>query len=373
MKTNRLLLAALLASPLLASTSCTQSPEISGHVEGRSFGKKVYLMAEREETQPLDSAEILSGDFRFGMEGRPEGIYELKTESGRNFEVYYGGDAVKLLLADGGEAHSCVVAGAYTPIINAHYALNEMLLASLDSARKAVVEARLLNDPSVSPELERRANRCYSLAGKRHRRALLELAHAYPDCPMSLYLYRTLLHGIQDEEILFIDSALNTWSKHFDGDANMLTLRSYIAAEQAVAVGKPFVDFTVLDHEGHPVRLSAVAGRGKPVLVYFWTSVSPYCRRANKKLLRLYREFHGRGLEVFQVSFDTNRAAWLGATKEDQLPWRQYQVDPNARTPVDIYRVATLPYSILITPKGHIMVRGSSAVQLELLLNNMLS
>lgn len=370
MRTNRLILAALLSTLHLAP-SCTQTPEITGEVQG-DLGAKIYLSTAQEGEKILDSATIEEGAFSFQMAGRSEGLYELKSEMGRSFLLYYAGDGIKVSCSSVLGKPSRVEQAPYAEILNAHYQLTDELLIALDKAQRGVTAQEKTQNPEVGAEIQRIVNTRYKTALQAHRKGLIELANRNPNCPLSLYFYRTLLRGITAEELSTIDSVLSTWTGQFDADSNMIALRSYIAAEQAVAVGKLFVDITVQDAEGSAVKLSSVAGVGHPVLLYFWNPGSTFCRMANKKLLKLYREYHEQGFEVFAISLDSDRTAWLGASKEDQLPWAQYTIAPNAENPVEVYRVASLPYSILLTPNGRIMVRGLSAVQLEMLLHNML-
>jgi thiol-disulfide isomerase/thioredoxin len=65
------------------------------------------------------------------------------------------------------------------------------------------------------------------------------------------------------------------------------------------------VDFTLKDLQGKPMRLSDF--RGHPVIVDFWATWCPPCRRQIPELETIYRRFRGRGLIVIGVAADTIR------------------------------------------------------------------
>jgi peroxiredoxin len=71
---------------------------------------------------------------------------------------------------------------------------------------------------------------------------------------------------------------------------------------QARFLNKPAPDFTLSDLHGGDVRLSGL--RGKVVLLNFWYSSCPPCRRETPDLMTLYRLHQHEGLEVLGVNLD---------------------------------------------------------------------
>jgi thiol-disulfide isomerase/thioredoxin len=63
-------------------------------------------------------------------------------------------------------------------------------------------------------------------------------------------------------------------------------------------------DVTLLD--GSILRADTL--RGRPVVVEFWASYCPFCRRQNPVLQSLYEAQRGRGLEVLTFSVDSDPA-----------------------------------------------------------------
>lgn len=62
--------------------------------------------------------------------------------------------------------------------------------------------------------------------------------------------------------------------------------------------------FSFPDLEGRPVSLAEPRYRGKVVLVDIFGSWCPTCHDAAPALVQLYRDYHGRGLEVLGIAFE---------------------------------------------------------------------
>ena len=116
------------------------------------------------------------------------------------------------------------------------------------------------------------------------------------------------------DNIHHADSTLNT--------KNLTLAEEYVEKQERVQAGQPIIDFTQNDPDGNPVTLSELA-QGKLLLVDFWASWCPDCRKANPDVVAAYQKFHEQGFDVLGVSFDTNKEAWLAAIEKDNLTWTQ--------------------------------------------------
>ena len=70
-------------------------------------------------------------------------------------------------------------------------------------------------------------------------------------------------------------------------------------------------DFTLPTLAGKKFSLSQL--KGKVVVLDFWASWCPDCRRDAPNVVRLYREYKGKGVVFVGISFDVDRAAWQNA------------------------------------------------------------
>ena len=139
--------------------------------------------------------------------------------------------------------------------------------------------------------------------------------------------------------------------------SNLRMAEEYVEKQERVQAGHLIIDFTQNDPEGNPVTLSELA-QGKLLLVDFWASWCPDCRKANPDVVAAYQKFHNQGFDVLGVSFDTNKEAWLTAIEKDGLTWTQVsdlQGWNNAAGA--LYAIAFIPQNALIKD-GMIVARN---------------
>jgi peroxiredoxin len=106
--------------------------------------------------------------------------------------------------------------------------------------------------------------------------------------------------------------------------------------------------------------------KGKVVLLDFWVSGNPTSLMDNRELLPIYKEYHSRGFEIFQVSLDTDKDSWTAAVAQQQLPWINVSsllglACPAARS----YGIQELPTNFLINRKGEIVGKNIRGEELK--------
>ncbi|HLS12093.1 MAG TPA: TlpA disulfide reductase family protein [Flavobacteriaceae bacterium] len=131
-------------------------------------------------------------------------------------------------------------------------------------------------------------------------------------------------------------------------------------------VGSVVPDFSAKTPEGDELALSDVMKKGKYTLIDFWAAWCAPCRRENPNLVRLYEEYHDKGLEILGVSLDRNRNEWLGAIEKDKLTWHQisnlqFWDDPIAKQ----YKIRAIPASFVIDSNGEIVGKDLRGQQLH--------
>lgn len=95
---------------------------------------------------------------------------------------------------------------------------------------------------------------------------------------------------------------------------------------------------------------------GKPFILMFWTVSDPAQKMFNNDLLEVYNKYRAQGLEIYQVSVDTDKTAWATAVKEQNLPWISVCDGKGAAsTAVALYNVATIPAVYVFDRNGDIV------------------
>jgi len=129
-------------------------------------------------------------------------------------------------------------------------------------------------------------------------------------------------------------------------------------------------DFTMENIQGDSISLSDF--EGKLVLLDFWASWCKPCRLANPKMVKLYEEFHEKGLEIISISLDgstrqtTARKDWEEAVKTDKLTWTQVSELKGWESEIrNQYDFRSIPYTILIDVDGRIIGQNLDEYSLE--------
>ncbi len=114
------------------------------------------------------------------------------------------------------------------------------------------------------------------------------------------------------------------------------------------SIGKEAPDFTLEDVSGKRVGLSSF--KGNPVLLNFWATWCPYCRKEREDLNRLYKDYRDKGLIILSVSTDSsvNRLReYLRKTPADFIV-----LSDSKRMVASSYSINGLPTSYLINHEG---------------------
>ena len=147
-------------------------------------------------------------------------------------------------------------------------------------------------------------------------------------------------------------------------------LNDYIAKQERLEVGQPFIDFTLQTKEGENVTLSERIAQNKLTLVDFWASWCGPCRKENPVVKAAYEQFHELGFDIIGVSVDQNEADWLEAVEEDQLPWTQVRDAENKAS--EAYLIYYIPSNFLFDQNGTMVAKGLRGEDLAAKLSELL-
>ncbi len=140
-------------------------------------------------------------------------------------------------------------------------------------------------------------------------------------------------------------------------------LNDYVAKQERLEVGQPFIDFTLQTKDGEDVTLSEKIAQNKLTLVDFWASWCGPCRHENPVVKAAYEKYHELGFDVVGVSVDQDEAAWLKAVEEDELPWMQVH-DSEDKVSED-YMIYYIPSNFLFDQNGTMIAKGLRGEDLE--------
>jgi len=109
--------------------------------------------------------------------------------------------------------------------------------------------------------------------------------------------------------------------------------------------------------DGKPVSLSQY--KNKPVILHFWATWCPYCKRLQPKLSELQKKYQASGLELLAVSFNEDE----GAKPQDEIYARGYDfiTAVKGEAVAALYGVRGTPTTFFIKRSGEVLYRSSSS------------
>ena len=164
--------------------------------------------------------------------------------------------------------------------------------------------------------------------------------HTYPESPRSKHLYNLTLQS-------------------------MKVLRAQRPVDYSNVETKEisFLDIELPNVRGEVVKLSTVAP-GKVVLINFTAYQTEWSPALNMALGELYTKYHDQGLEIYQVSLDSDFHFWRNGASN--LPWVTVHDPQSVYSQVaGLYNVKQLPALFILDRKGNLVKRVEDVKKLE--------
>ncbi|MEO5642758.1 MAG: TlpA disulfide reductase family protein [Bacteroidia bacterium] len=155
----------------------------------------------------------------------------------------------------------------------------------------------------------------------------------------------------------YYEKAVNALEVKYKDVPNVKMLRGYIERERPYCKGQTPPEIVMNDTDGKPRKLSSL--KGKVVLLDFWASWCGPCRQELPNVVANYKKYKDKGFDIFSVSLDNDKNAWLAAIKSDGLTWPNHVSDlMQWQSPIkDLYRLKSIPSTLLIDRDGKIIDR----------------
>jgi thiol-disulfide isomerase/thioredoxin len=134
----------------------------------------------------------------------------------------------------------------------------------------------------------------------------------------------------------------------------------------ASASGSAAPEISLPTPAGDTIRLSST--RGSVVLLDFWASWCTPCRKENPNLLNVYNIYHKRGFQIFQVSLDKTKDAWMKGIQDDHLEKWIHVSDVQYWNSivVPLYKIESIPCNYLLDKEGRIIAANLRGPQLQI-------
>jgi len=359
---------------ITALTSCRgKVVRISGILEHPAAGKYVFLDELKSDKVITVDSVMLSGDGSFEMKIKIKNpaFYQLKINQNNLLTMLLEpGEKIKFTSHYDSLNYPIVITGSMGTSLMAEYNRNLR-----NSVRKMMSLNKIYEQ---NPKMQTREELIDSLDRLAHgylneinlftRKyiddnigSLATLAALYQQISPNLYV----LNFEKDIDYFKkVDSSL--YSKYPDYDLvvtlhnqveKMLEMHDREDKGLKAAMGGDITvpEISLPSPGGDTVKLSST--RGMIVLLDFWASWCSPCRRENPNLVKAYNMYRDKGFQIYQVSLDKTREAWLKGIEEDQLEKWIHVSDVKYwnSVVVSLYKIESIPANFLLDREGKVL------------------
>lgn len=213
----------------------------------------------------------------------------------------------------------------------------------------------------------------YSVFMDEYKNFNLDNAKKNLDNEVAVHALLNLRGFLTDEESAEI---LNGLSPEMLEDETVQALKKGLDARMETAEGKMFKDFSVNSVIGHTrsipaqpiyaeVKLSDYVGKGKYILLDFWSPWCGPCRMEMPNIKAVYDKYKGDKFDVVSIAVWERKPVEVTIETAEKLEMTWNQINNAGREAAEIYGVEAIPHIILFGPDGTILARGFHGAEIE--------
>ncbi|MDP3463197.1 MAG: TlpA disulfide reductase family protein [Bacteroidales bacterium] len=341
---------------VIAMASCQlQKPENQYNIQVQINGVDgQMLMLERRSNDnwvKLDSVVIEKGAASFsGKTDAPE-MFFLSIKNQKGYLMFFAEASEISIVAEPVNMKGAVVNGSASH--DRFQAFNKGV-AAFDEQLYAVYEQYQQAQANQDSLKMKETETLYNETDSNKRKYLIDFIKTNNSDIVSHYLLHRNSHQFELEEL---EGLVNQFDQNITSEY-LTDLRKRVVILQSVAVGQPFVDFSLENPSGEMVSLSDKVGT-KLLLVDFWAAWCQPCRRENPNIVAIYNDYKDKGFDVFGVSLDNDKAKWIEAIASDKLTWTQVSdLAGWGSSAGKLYGVQSIPHSVLLDENGIIIAKN---------------
>ena len=350
---RKLLLSIVAASMTLAACNAQSGYKVTGTVEGMPDGKAIIATVNGSSLDTLAKADVKNGSFEFtGNVSEPTGAYIMVI--GQRGAIPFMLENANITV-NAGQAGLTVTGSEGQKIYDQFMAINA---SSQQEAMKLQQEYQAANGDQAKIQAVQEA---YAKLMTDAQAKETELIKANPDSYVSTFVIVSSMGQMEYEQLKERYSLLGEKAK---ASAQGKAIAAQIAKLESTAIGQIAPNFTITTPEGESISLYDIKGKVK--LIDFWASWCGPCRGENPHVVEIYKEYHPKGLEIFGVSLDNNKEAWVKAIADDGLVWKHgSDLKGWQSAPAQLYSVTGIPHTVLLDENNKIIAKNLRGDELK--------
>lgn len=341
---------------LLPSFVFAQTVVIKGKFSGDTKGNnKVYIYGNGVKN---DSAVMVDGSFEFKLPFEKPFLPLFYTEYDKNVKRMYA--PYQVLVEQPGEI---ILSGGDITKGMASFKVSGMKSAEDYSELRTQQTAvyKKVNDQVAAkfgptwydrknPKADEINAERDKLVGQEMASVLNDFIKTHPDSYASALVLSMSRSSMKTADLEKLYALLSAKGKQTEEAQNV---GDYLKGLKSSAIGSTVQDFTLSTPDEKQFSFSSL--KGKYVLIDFWASWCGPCKQSFPHMKEVYAKYKGDKFEIYSISIDKDKAAWLKGLQEQQLPWLQTLDTKNISQ--SGFAVTGVPTTFLIDPKGKILMK----------------
>lgn len=352
----------------------SNEPTFKGSISNVEDSTAIYLsqLGNTGQPQAIDTVMVKDGKFEIDL---PKVDFEtlniLTLEGGRGNVIFINeNEPITATVYKDSLRSSKVEGGKSNELFNDY--VSE--IKSLRAEMQQMVEQYQANNPNLrqNPALMQEIQQKQKELQESNTGKFQKMISENPESLVSALILSDMMNGksLSTNEFKELFENLDEEVKNSEIGKQ---LNETIQKATATAVGSKAPEFSAPTPEGEQLALKDALG--KITIVDFWASWCKPCRIENPNVVKLYNEYHDKGLNIIGVSLDKNgqKDKWLKAIEDDGLTWQhvsnlQYWQGPVAQ----LYNVRSIPATFILDENGVIIAKDLRGEALRAKVSEML-
>lgn len=357
MKISRLIIAATAALTLASCAKVSDTTRITGTVVPAGLDEvNVVIKGQLDTIVP-----VKDGKFSLTI---PTDICAYATAEAGSYVAGFipDGTALKIVIDEKSTVTSSSPKISIQERFNDFNARTEELMDDFSAKRQEIFSSDTLSQE----QKQQRFQEFYDDFMDTYAQFNKDVLEANKDNFLAIITLNEARYYLEDEEIMELVASM---APALQENKNIQSIKDAIQARIDTSEGTMFKDFTVETVAGmtrsippqpkyKTVKFSDYVGKGKYVLVDFWSPWCGPCKREMPNIKAIYEKYHGKDFDVLSIAVWERQGPEVTIETAADLGMVWNQINNAGSVPTEIYGIEGIPHIMIIGPDGTILKRG---------------